>query len=80
MIAYHHFPWEARQYPFEAGVVYIADYMVHEMQLGNSGEQYIQPLDKKVWKLVGISESVLSTMSDPLRAEFEDVVKSLGEL
>ncbi|MGZ3606408.1 MAG: HDOD domain-containing protein [Syntrophales bacterium] len=79
-IAYHHFPWEARQYPFEAAVVYIADYMVHEMQLGDSGEQYIQPLDKKVWKFVGIPESVLSSMSDPLKAEFEDVVQSLEEL
>jgi len=80
MIAYHHFPWEARQYPFEAGVVHIADYLVHEMQLGDSGEQYIQPLNKKVWRLVEVPESILSSISDALKAEFEDVVKSLGEL
>ncbi len=80
MIACHHSPSEARLYPVEACVVHIADYIAHEMQLGESGEQYIPPLDKKVWKLVGIPESALSFISDPLRAEFEDVVQSLWEL
>jgi hypothetical protein len=80
MIAYHHFPWDARQYSFEACVVHVADYMVHAMQLGDSGEQYIPPLEKKVWKLVGIPESALSSISDPLRAEFEDILQSLWEL
>lgn len=80
MIACHHSPAEARLYPVEACVVHIADYIAHAMQLGDSGEQYIPPLDKKVWKLVGIPESALSCISDPLRAEFEDVVRALWEL
>ena len=79
MIACHHSPSEARLYPVEACVVHIADYIAHAMQLGDSGEQYIPPLDKKVWKLVGIPESALSFVSDLLRAEFEDVVQSLWE-
>jgi HD-like signal output (HDOD) protein len=80
MIACHHSPSDARLYPVEACVVHIADYIAHAMQLGDSGEQYIPPLDKKVWNLVGIPESALSYISDPLRAEFEDVVQSLWEL
>jgi HD-like signal output (HDOD) protein len=80
MIACHHSPAEARLYPVEACVVHIADYIAQEMQLGDSGEQYIPPLDKKVWKLVGIPESALTFITDPLKAEFEDVVQSLWEL
>jgi HD-like signal output (HDOD) protein len=80
MIACHHSPSEARLYPVEACVVHIADYIAHEMQLGDSGEQYIPPLDKKVWKLVGIPESALTFITDPLKVEFEDVVQSLWEL
>jgi HD-like signal output (HDOD) protein len=80
MIAYHHFPWEARLSPVETCVLHMADYVVHAMQLGDSGEQYIPPLDKKVCKLTGIPESALSSISDPLRAEFEDVMQSLWEL
>lgn len=80
MIAYHHVPWEARLSPVETCVLHMADYIVHAIQLGESGEQYIPPLDKKVYKLTGIPESALSSLSDPLRAEFEDVVQSLWEL
>jgi len=80
VLACHHFPCEAKQYPVEAGVVHIADYIAHSIQLGDSGEQYIPPLDEKVWKLVDIPASVLSSTSDQLRIEFEDVVQSLWEM
>jgi hypothetical protein len=65
MIAYHHIPGDARQYPFEAYIIHMADCVAHEMELGESREQYILPLDKKAWKLVGIPESALSFISDP---------------
>jgi len=80
VLAYHHFPQEAKQYPIETCVVHIADYIAHGMQLGNSGEHYLPPLDEKVWELSGIPESVLSSISDQLRPEFEDLVQSLWEL
>ncbi|HVO67256.1 MAG TPA: HDOD domain-containing protein [Syntrophales bacterium] len=80
VLACHHFPWEARQYPVEAGVIHIADYIAHGMQLGDSGEQYVPPLDERVWEISGIPASVLSSTSDQLRQEFEDVVQSLWEI
>jgi len=80
VLACHHFPQEAKQYPVETSVVHIADYIVHAIQLGDSGEQYVPPLDEKVWELSGIPASVLSSTSDQLRHEFEDVVQSLWEI
>jgi HD-like signal output (HDOD) protein len=80
VLAYHHIPWEARRYPVETCVVHIADYIAHAMQLGDSGEWYIPPLDEKVWELSGIPASAVSSISDQLRPEFEDVVQSLWEL
>jgi len=80
VLACHHFPQKAKQSPVEAGVVHIADYIVHAIQLGDSGEQYIPPLDEKVWELSGIPASVLSSTSDQLRHEFEDAVQSLWEI
>jgi putative nucleotidyltransferase with HDIG domain len=80
VLAYHHFPLEARLYPVETCVIHIADHITHGMQFGNSGEQYITPLDEKVWKLSGISASVLSSISDQLRSDYEGVVQSLWEL
>ncbi len=80
VLACHHFPQVAKQYPVETGLVHIADYIAHAIQLGDSGEQYIPPLDEEVWELVDISASALSSTSDQLRHEFEDVVQSLWEI
>ncbi|HYA13511.1 MAG TPA: HDOD domain-containing protein [Syntrophales bacterium] len=80
VLACHHVPWETKQYPVEACVIHIADYIAHAMQLGDSGEQYIPPLDERVWELGGIPARVLSFMPDRLMPEFEDVVQSLWEI
>ena len=80
VLAYHHFPQEAKQYPIETCAVHIADYIAHEMQLGDSGAWCIPPLGEQVWELSGIPVSVLSTTPEQLRTEFEDVVQSLWEI
>ena len=80
VLAYHHVPWEAKQYPGETCVVHIADYIAHALQLGDSGEWYLPPLDERAWKLGGIPASVLSSTSDRLKQEFEDVIHSLWEI
>ncbi|MEN6318538.1 MAG: HDOD domain-containing protein [Syntrophaceae bacterium] len=78
--AFHHLPWKAKQYPVETSIVHIADYIAHGMQLGDSGERYLPPLDEKVWELSGIPSSALSSIVDQMRLEFEDVAQSLWEL
>jgi HD-like signal output (HDOD) protein len=80
VLACHHCPWEAKQYPVETGVIHIADYIAHAMQLGDSGEWYVPSLDENVWELSGIPASVLSSLPDRLMPEFEDVVQSLWEI
>jgi hypothetical protein len=50
------------------------------MQLGDSGEQYMPPLDEKVWEVTGIPADVVPSISEELRLELEDVVQSLWEL
>jgi HD-like signal output (HDOD) protein len=77
VVAYHHTPQEARRYPIETAVIHIADIIVHAMELGNSGEQYIPPVDEKAWQLIGIPTSALSPTLDQLEREVGDVVQSL---
>ena len=80
VLACHHVPWEAKRYPGETCMVHIADYLAHAMRLGDSGEWHVPPIDERVWKLGGIPAGVLSSTSDQLRQEFEDVVQSLWEI
>jgi HD-like signal output (HDOD) protein len=77
VVACHHSPQEARRYPVEAAVIHIADIIVHAMELGNSGQQYIPPMDEKAWQLIGIPTSALSPALDQLEREVGDVVQSL---
>jgi len=77
VVACHHSPQEARRYPVETSVVHIADIIVHAMQMGSSGEQYIPPVDEKAWQLIGIPTSALSPTLDQLEREVNDVVQSL---
>jgi HD-like signal output (HDOD) protein len=77
VVAYHHSPQEARRYPVETSVVHIADIIVHAMQMGSSGEQYVPPIDEKAWELIGIPTSALSPTLDQLEREVGDVVQFL---
>lgn len=77
VVACHHSPQEARRYPVETAVVHIADIIVHAMQMGSSGEQYIPSVDEKAWQLIGIPTSALSPTLDQLEREVNDVVQSL---
>ena len=77
VVAYHHSPRDAKRYPIETSVVHVADIIVHAMQFGSSGEQYIPPLDRKALELIGIPPSVLSPMLDQLWREVNDVVQTL---
>ena len=58
-------------------MVHIADIIVHAMQMGSSGEQYIPSVDEKAWQLIGIPTSALSPTLDQLEREVNDVVQSL---
>jgi len=53
-VAYHHRPSMAPN-PVHAGIVHVSDILVNGMGIGTSGEQYVPPLDEKVWDDLGIS-------------------------
>ena len=74
-VAYHHHPMSAGVYQLESSLVHLADYLAHAMQMGNSGERYVPPLNMKAWERLGLSsnilESVMKTMDEQI-----DVVQS----
>jgi HD-like signal output (HDOD) protein len=77
VVACHHSPRHAKRYPIETSVVHVADIIVHAMQLGNSGEQYVPPLDRQALELIGIPPSVLSPTLDQLEREVKDIIQTL---
>lgn len=54
-VKYHHIPDNAAENPRGAAVVHIADFLLYEMKLGNSGEPVIPPLQKHWLKELGLT-------------------------
>ena len=58
----HHSPMSAGVCQLESSVVHLADYLVHAMQMGNSGERYVPPFNPKAWERLGLSTSILESV------------------
>jgi HD-like signal output (HDOD) protein len=79
-VAHHHQPMLAGIFQLESSVVHVADYLVHAMQMGNSGEQYVPPLSLRAWERVGLSldlvESIMRSIDEQIEAVHESFVRS----
>jgi len=76
-VAYHHQPMEAGLHQLGSSVVHVADYLVHAMQMGNSGERFVPPLDLRAWERLGLSTDMLDSVMKTVDEQIEAVEESL---
>jgi HD-like signal output (HDOD) protein len=76
-VAYHHQPISGGVYQLESSVVHVADYLVHAMQMGNSGERFVPPLNVKAWERLGLSTNILESVTKSIDEQIEIVQESL---
>ncbi len=72
-VAYHHHPMSAGVYQLESSLVHLADYLVHAIQMGGSGERFIPPLNQKAWERVGLATSILESVIRSIDEQIEIV-------
>jgi HD-like signal output (HDOD) protein len=72
-IALHHQPMSAGFYQLESSLVHVADHLVHAMQMGNSGEHFVPPLESKAWERLGISTDGLELVMRSIDEHIEAV-------
>ncbi len=69
-VGYHHHPLSASIFQIEASLVHAADYVIHAMEIGSSGERFVPPLDKKAWERLNLGidslESVIRTVDEQI--------------
>jgi len=75
-VAYHHTPMAAGVFQLESSVVHVADYIVHAMQMGNSGERFVPPLSKPAWERVGLTTSVIESVMESIDDQIAAVQES----
>lgn len=73
-VTYHHTPNKADHFQTQTAVIYAADFIVHTMDLGNSGESVIPEFIPKAWDRLDLPNSALRTTIRETEKQFEDVL------
>jgi putative nucleotidyltransferase with HDIG domain len=75
-IRFHHSSDKTINYPVEAATVDLANGIAHSMQLGDSGEVAVLPLNQKAWKTLSLPENLyLPMVKEKIEEQFEEVTR-----
>lgn len=75
MVKYHHQPLKAGDYLEETCIIARADVLVHEMEIGNSGEPGVPELDPRVSEMIPISDEEMNRLKEEITVQVDDTVR-----
>ena len=74
-IRFHHHPMETNAFQIEASMIHLADFVVHLIEMGTSGEHWIPPLNMGAWKRLDFTTSMLEKLIEESEYQLTDVLK-----
>lgn len=74
-VSRHHAPGRGKQQQNAAGVVHIADILVHAAGIGSSGEFFVPPLQPEIWQSSRLQKSMLEPVMDKIQDQFDDAYR-----
>lgn len=74
-IAYHHQPECAPEAMADPATIHVADFIVHALNLGSSGELCVPPLVAQAWKCLGLPQSVIPAIVAELDRQYREAVE-----
>lgn len=75
IVACHHDPAAASRYPLETALIHIADILTHSLELGNSGERLVPPMNNQAWERAGLSPSELSGVMKEVDRHYHEAIQ-----
>lgn len=78
-VAYHHTPGRAEQFPLETSLVHLADIICQALELGQSCERFVPPLDASSWERLGMTPHQLGTVLKQAEPQIEETFAILSE-
>lgn len=73
-VRHHHQPLTA-QSPLEPGLIHLADILAHSFNLGNSGAWYIPPLEKEIWEMLALPETILPVLAATADSQLAEIFR-----
>ncbi|MBF0118276.1 MAG: HDOD domain-containing protein [Desulfobacterales bacterium] len=74
IVAYHHNPLSSQE-PLEPAIVNIADIIANALRIGSSGENFVPPLDPKVWEYIGLSKNILLSIIKQIDKQLFEIIR-----
>lgn len=75
MVAFHHYPTQAKSYSRDASIIHLADVIFHEIDLQGTGEGFSPPIDEKILQSVGLTSRDVSSVKSQLKDQFEQTAE-----
>ena len=75
VVRHHHDPMASQKYFIDASVIQLADHIVHEMSVGNSGEFKVPELAHNAKKLINIPEDAIAGIKDKVLENLDQTVR-----
>lgn len=74
-VGFHHNPMQAKRHPRFSGIVHVADILVYELKIGNSGEPFVPPLGLKVLDHLDMERAQLESLKEAVIVELDTIVQ-----
>jgi HD-like signal output (HDOD) protein len=75
IVAYHHKPLESENFSMDACIVHMADALIYEMGIGNSGEHAFKGVDPNVVKMVNLPADALPVIKEEVASMVDETVR-----
>lgn len=73
-VGYQHQPMTTAQFSKEACVIHFSDVVANALQLGNSGEVFVPPLDEQAWQSLKLKPSQIPNIIEHIERQYDDVI------
>lgn len=70
VVAYHHEPRRAAEFPAEVALVHVADVIANATGLGSSGETRVPALDSEAWDRLGLDPEMIESLLEELDIQY----------
>ncbi len=73
-ISIHHGSEKSPVFELEPSILHLSDFIVHALEIGNSGEFFVPPLESKAWDYLGLPLGVFSVISKQLDRQVNEAM------
>lgn len=76
-VAFHHAPEKTMHFPVDAALIHVANIIATAVCFGNSGNQYVAPLQNTAWDIIGLSANVIEPVVIEAETHFGETLRLL---